>query len=473
MTAQPNTTALEMLEAKLMESRTSLATLQKEFDKLGLTKEIPQESTSQAKPRPAVKRARRPAKPKAQLTQPPGLAQPQIQPVQQQVKSVQQAVQRIQVQQMRPARQRQPARMAQGQIPQDQFRTVGTSDTETHSRRPRALTLEVRANLLSNPPKTLREVLEKYCLQELALANWLTKRPILVGDFQTIERALSRINAHSIRSLPVVDKDKIVIGLIDIMDIIKSIAESLKTMGDIHQITEVLQQQTGKARNDFMTKSIGSLIGEKKGFVASNQVSLMDTVRYMVELEQERFMIVDRQVTGYVAKFTEPEQSLDGLVTQADVIRFLAQNASLLRQEPLFQITLAELGLGKRAPLIVSQHEIASKAFIEMYEKKSDFAAVVDDSGRLIANISASDLKGLNRSNCVSLSQTLDQFVNRDWKRGWWAKPITVELTDPLFFIVFQFVASGVHRLYIVDNDGKPIGEVNHRDVLRMLLRIR
>jgi len=372
-------------------------------------------------------------------------------------------IQRPQIQ--RPPQVQQPARQQQARNIMPQI------EDGSQSRRPRGIPLEVRANHLANPPNTLREVLSKYCLQELALSNWLTKRPILVGDYQTIERALSRINAHSIRSLPVVDKNKIVIGLIDIMDITKSIAESLKTMGDISEINAILLP--GKVRSDFMTKSIGSLLGERQYFVASNQMPLLSAVQSMVDLDQERFMIVDRPVRGNVEKFSEPEESLDGLCTQADVIRFLAQNSALLRQEPLFQNSLRDLDLGRRAPLVVSHHEIASKAFIEMYERKCDFAAVVDDSGRLIANISASDLKGLNRSNCVSLSQSLDQFINRDWRRGWWAKPITVELTDPLFFIVFQFVSSGVHRLYIVDNDQKPIGEVNHMDILKVLLRIR
>lgn len=84
------------------------------------------------------------------------------------------------------------------------------------------------------------------------------------------------------------------------------------------------------------------------------------------------------------------------------------------------------------------------------------------------------------------LSDPLDNFLNRDWRRGWWAKPICVDLDDPLFFVVLQFVSSKVHRyaktseylyiyifrMYIVDR-GKLIGEVNHLDVLKILLKVR
>jgi len=349
---------------------------------------------------------------------------------------------------------------------------IDEQEFERKGRRPRALTLETRAKLLQNPPKRLKEVLEKFCLQELALAHWLEKRPILVGDFQTLERALSRINAHEIRSLPVVDKNKIVIGLIDIMDITRSIAESLETMGDVQAQTSSFQP--GKTRNDFMSKTVGSLLAEKKNkaYVAANHVSILLATQYLVATNQERFMIVDRDVDFNVCEQKQPEEFLDGLITQSDVIKFLAQNSVLMRQEPLFQKTLGELKLGQRQPLILSHAEISSDAFIEMADKGYDSAAVVDDSGKLIANISASDLKGLTRRNCVILSDPLDNFLNRDWRRGWWSKPICVDLNDPLFFVVLQFVSSKVHRMYIIDDDGKPVGEVNHLDILKILLKI-
>jgi hypothetical protein len=78
-------------------------------------------------------------------------------------------------------------------------------EEDKKGRRPRPLTLENRIHLFQNQPSTLRGtafesifslyrlgVLERFCLQEMALQHWLKKRPILVGDFQTIERALSR-----------------------------------------------------------------------------------------------------------------------------------------------------------------------------------------------------------------------------------------------------------------------------------------
>jgi CBS domain-containing protein len=216
-------------------------------------------------------------------------------------------------------------------IPQED-KEQDMSDSEKKGRRPRALTLDTRMLLLRDLPTTLKGILDKYCLQEMALQHWLHKRPILVGDFQTIERALSRINAHEIRSLPVVNKDKIVVGLVDIMDIANSISESLKSLSELDE------ESAGKIRNEFMTTTVGNLLtqGKKKVFVASNRLTLMHAIECLVSTNQERVMIVDRDVEGFVAEQSQTEEFLDGMCTQADVVRFLSQNAALLRQDPHF-----------------------------------------------------------------------------------------------------------------------------------------
>jgi len=322
--------------------------------------------------------------------------------------------------------------------------------------------------LLRDLPTTLKGILDKYCLQEMALQHWLHKRPILVGDFQTIERALSRINAHEIRSLPVVNKDKIVVGLIDIMDIANSISESLKSLSELDE------ESAGKIRNEFMTTTVGNLLtqGKKKVFVASNRLTLMHTVECLVSTNQERVMIVDRDVEGFVAEQSQTEEFLDGMCTQADVVRFLSQNAALLRMDPLFQKSLSELGLGKRDPFVINENQVTAKAFSQMAEEGLESAAVVDDSGKLIASLCVNDLKGLTRRNCDILLDPLSSFLTREWSRGWWSKPISVSLDDPLYFIVLQFVSSNVHRMYVIDDDGRPIGDVDLMDILKVLIKI-
>jgi len=326
--------------------------------------------------------------------------------------------------------------------------------------------LERRLQLLQEPPKTLREVLDNYLVMELALSNWVKKRPVLIGDTRTLERALSRINNHEILSLPVVDSNKSVIGIIDVLDLADAVNHALKGKSTVNVQNRI--------RSDFMGRTIGNLLGQKssKIYVISQHTSLFTAAQHLVDLKQDRFLIVERKIQGDVAELTDPEPGVDGLLTQSDVLRFLSQNLVLLSQEPHFQKSLSELGLGTRKPKIVSLTDNVASTFMEMGSSGTHGAAVVDSQGKLFANISVSDLKGMTRRNCVMLNSNIDEFLKRDRKRGWWVKPIVVDSACSLYQLILMFASSKVHRIYLIDDEGKPIGEINHADVLSQINKI-
>jgi len=330
------------------------------------------------------------------------------------------------------------------------------------TRRPQAIPSTRRAELLSHPPGSLRSVFENYLVSELALNNWLRKRPVLISDNQTIERALSRINAHEVHSLPVVDSNKDVIGLIDVLDITAAITSSLKD-----------KPIQNKVRNDFMMKTVGALFLQKhtKSFCISNRVSLWVAAEQLVHTQQQRFLIVDRE--GEVSIQTQPEPHVDGLLTASDILRFLTQNVLLMRHEPIFMKKLKDLGLGTRAPKIVNMNDIAGEVFTEMGESGISGVAVVDAQGKLHSNLSASDLKGLTRKNVNILNSTVENYILRDRKRGWWVRPIVVNSDETLISVVLQFVCAKCHRMYLVDEDSKPVGEINHYDILKELIKLK
>jgi len=337
----------------------------------------------------------------------------------------------------------------------------------TSGRRPTSISLERRLQLLQEPPKTLREVLDNYLVMELALSNWVKKRPVLIGDTRTLERALSRINNHEILSLPVVDSNKSVIGIIDVLDLADAVNHALKGKSTVNVQNRI--------RSDFMGRTIGNLLGQKssKIYVISQHTSLYSAAQHLVNLKQERFLIVERKIQGDVAELTEPEPTgVDGLLTQSDILRFLSQNLVLLSQEPHFQKSLSELGLGTRTPKIVSLTDNVAQTFMEMGSSGTYGAAVVDNQGKLFANISVSDLKGMTRRNCVMLNSNIDEFLKRDRKRGWWIRPIVVDSACSLYQLILMFASSKVHRIYLIDNEGKPVGEINHADVLSQINKI-
>jgi CBS domain-containing protein len=330
--------------------------------------------------------------------------------------------------------------------------------------RPKPLPIEKRKQLLMNRPHTLRDTFMAEPVEEIAFINWKKKRLVLIGEDRLVERALSRINSHNIHSIPVVSESgKGVIGTIDILDIIHALISSIDKGS-----TNTIQQNM---RRDFMNQKVSNLLS-KKSYVISNQATLWSAVKHMLEREQDRFVVVNRQIDGDVAQFTQPEMDVDGIFTLSDVLKFLVSNSMLMRKEERFHKSLRELGLGKTEPKTFYYKNIVADAFREIGRLCSDGLAIVDENGVLVGNLSASDLKGVTRNNCPILNNTVEDFLNRDQKRGWWERPFCIDLGDTLFNTVHQFVSTGIHRAYIVDQKGVPVGEVNHRDILNQLWKV-
>lgn len=330
--------------------------------------------------------------------------------------------------------------------------------------RPKPLPIEKRKQLLMNKPDILRDTFIAEPVEEIAFINWKRKRLVLIGEDRLVERALSRINSHNIHSIPVVSASgKGVIGTIDILDIIHALIAAIDK-----NATSSIQQTM---RREFMNQKVANLLS-KKSYVISNQANLYSAVRCMLEYQQDRFVVVNRPIEGDVAQFTQPEMDVDGIFTLSDVLKFLVSNSMLMRKEELFNKSIRELGLGKNEPKKFHYKKCVADAFREIGRLCSDGLAIVDDNGVLVGNLSASDLKGVTRNNCPILNNTVEDFLNRDQKRGWWERPFCLDLNDSLYHTVHQFVSTGIHRAYIVDQQGHPIGEVNHRDILAQLWKV-
>jgi CBS domain-containing protein len=329
--------------------------------------------------------------------------------------------------------------------------------------RPRPLTQAERRSLIDKKPNNLKDTFMLEPIEDIAFSNWRRKRLVLIGEERLAERALTRIASHNVHTIPVVSsRGQGVIGTIDIFDIVQGLINAVDRTA-----SNTLQQGI---RRDFMNKPASTLLS-KQAYVISSRSNLYTALRKLLEVNQDRFVIVDRQVEGDVAPLDHPENDVDGMLTMSDVLQFLVSNSMLMRQNQYFHKTLRELGLGQQAPKTIHTKTWACDAFREIGRQCSMGLAVVDDNGQLVGNISSSDLKGITRANCAILNGTVDDFLSRDQKKGWWHRPFCLDLNDTLYHAVHQFVSTGYHHAYIMNSNGSPSGEINHRDILNQVWR--
>jgi len=167
----------------------------------------------------------------------------------------------------------------------------------------------------------------------------------------------------------------------------------------------------------------------------------------------------------------------ENILTQSDVVRFLISN--LDNHLDIFEKSVREIfGIGNKPIISVKENEIAANAFKLIQRHKISAVAVLDDDGKIIGNLSASDLKGVVKSEdreggggsdpVGSLFLPVLTFL----QQGGMSKfPVaTCQLSASLSFVLLKIMALHVHRLWVVDENDIAIGVISLTDVMQAVI---
>jgi CBS domain-containing protein len=174
---------------------------------------------------------------------------------------------------------------------------------------------------------------------------------------------------------------------------------------------------------------------------------------------------------------TDHESRVVGIVTSFDVLRLINDNIGVIG-------TLADAAVGRlfrTGADVVTSTNLSTPAracFRNLAKRNHTGMPVCDDEGKIIGNISSSDIRVLatnSREECEALLDkpvgTFLSFVGRGGADAAAIRaPITVFPTDSLETVIRLLVASKVHRVYIVDSARRPIGIISVTDIIRVLL---
>lgn len=324
-----------------------------------------------------------------------------------------------------------------------------------------ALNYQANPSASKQLPHSLQELFQNIPLEAMMIENWIRKRLVLTGDNQPLDKALQHLNRHKITSIPIINEQNGNIkGMLECLDIVNYLCAILDSEG------------FGTARWDFILKNTGQLLDEskKRTVVMSNQASMYEALKELAKGES-RVMVVDSNCQTHVQN--GEEQNILGIFSQADITRFLSCNPYWLKLFPNSKKSLRELNIldnANQQVLSVNQNSLTREAFKKMIDNNTSGICVVDDQGRLVANLSASNVRGLSRRNFQLLNKPIFEFLQRDRRRGWWTMPICLSEDETLDKCVLQFYSTGVHQMYICDAQGKPQYVVDLTDVIKQFV---
>lgn len=179
-----------------------------------------------------------------------------------------------------------------------------------------------------------------------------------------------------------------------------------------------------------------------------------------------------------VVVLSEDKHFLKSIVSLSDLILFLAERShdwsGSIGARPVSSIV--DLSV---APISLPNSAKAIQGFQLMHMHRVTGIAIVDSSGALEANLSASDLRDVSYSNAFvpttfrDLFLPLRSYLLKKSKEGHTvhAAVVTATLETTLETVLLQMAMFRVHRLYVVDEKRKPIAVVTAFDVLKQFTK--
>jgi len=155
------------------------------------------------------------------------------------------------------------------------------------------------------------------------------------------------------------------------------------------------------------------------------------------------------------------------VISQTDLYRFMCSNNEF---KPLLDSTLTDLELFSGGPIVsMKSQESVLDGFRRCTEREYPALAIVSDEGKLIGNLSVTDLKGLDMDCIQDVLQPVTAFLQKHRKNS--LDPVTCTRRDILRTVLTVMLTRSVHRVWVVDEQGKPSSCISMTDICGKMYR--
>jgi len=278
---------------------------------------------------------------------------------------------------------------------------------------------------------------------------------IFVKTTDSLHSTLKTLVNNKIHGVPVFDpKTEKFVAFVDLLDFAA------------HLVRTYLE-------NQIIEGSISRMLEEEHHYVI-NEIANESrrnpwcTVNFNTPLLQVMSIMTDKKIHR-VAVVDEKGQ-LTNVITMSDLVQYIFNN--LQPFSSLKGKTVEELHLGIKEVVSTTTTEKTYKAFLLMNSSGVSGVAVLDEQGKIVGNISAGDLKRLdfNLELMKRLSLSVAEYCNLGTAEQ---KPFVLYVTPKSTFeeVLEKLVTTRMHRVYIVNEEQKPVGVISQMDVLDIVLK--
>jgi len=325
----------------------------------------------------------------------------------------------------------------------------------------------------------MEDIIDKKLLERKVTSIVGKKCIITIPATSSVSEAMKILAANRILSAPVVHNSQI-LGCVDMLDILCFVVKQFTSEEDgkvpMEDLLRYTCQVLGKDISDGPVEGSMWCLNIQKLEERSLQLTT-ETVNHCIGLSKRNSFVsigTDGTLGDLIAKFESNvhrvfvlhnDSSLTSVISQSDIIQFLAKHIQSIG--PISQKTVANIQQFHKEVVTVDIDTKAIDAFYLTYIVAVSAVAVVNKEGVLVTTISVSDLRGITETKLSSLCtpvleclQNFDQGV---------PMPQTVTSSSTFETVILKLAKMRVHRLWIVNEQGKPVGVISLSDITSML----
>jgi hypothetical protein len=144
------------------------------------------------------------------------------------------------------------------------------------------------------------------------------------------------------------------------------------------------------------------------------------------------------------------------ICSQTDILRYLFQHMRDSREDSLSSLCVKDCGpFGNLTTITVEERAI--DGFLKMLDSRADACAILDMDGRIVASLSATDLRGMTNDRLKTiLLPILEFFPAMTGSRP--SPPLVCSLDNRLVDVMRGILKATTRRCWVVDQSMRPLG---------------
>jgi len=293
----------------------------------------------------------------------------------------------------------------------------------------------------------------------------------------TIPTVLQKLFSSHITSAPVIDKNNHILGSISIIDIINFSLNICQSSQDLVKLFGLSTSSEDSFKFvDF--QSLKNFLITENNFPYS---SVGDSADFLTNYSHQNKLVVLQNnatfkdllialSTAYRVAIADEHNNIVDYVSQSEVVKFLTERGLF---SSIGSKTIEELHLVSKDVISINDHQRVVEAFKLMVIKKVSGVAVTDEYGRLIGQISSSDIKNITPTiemvySLYDLYHPYRKNLIEKFKVP--EKTIIIGSGSTLNQVLETIVLYKLHRIFVIGMYNQAVGVITLTDIIKLLV---